>query len=139
MSDAVILLIGAIGVVIAALVLRRTRHERGASSTVVGGVVLTLAGIAAGLLLLPVEDAPSESLGAVGFVPPPPVQPGRGFAVGFGVTVNGCTNPVDVSVVAAGTRGLLDRSPSAPKGSGLVAVFPDPAGFGSAGSACRSV
>lgn len=112
MSDAVILLIGAIGVVIAALVLRRTRHERGASSTVVGGVVLTLAGIAAGLLLLPVEDAPSESLGAVGFVPPPPVQPGRGFAVGFGVTVNGCTNPVDVSVVAAGTRGYWIDHPA---------------------------
>jgi len=103
-SEAAVLLTGAVGVVIAALVLRRTRHKHAGSITVFIGLFLTLAGIAAGLLLLPVDDAPTDSLGAVGFVPPAPAQPGRGFAIGFGVKVNGCRNPVNVSVVAAGTR-----------------------------------
>jgi hypothetical protein len=103
-SEAAILLTGALGVVIAAFVLRRTRHKHAASITVFVGLFLTLAGIAAGLLLLPVDDAPTNSLGAVGFVAPAPPRPGRGFAIGFGVKINGCSNPVDVSVVAAGTR-----------------------------------
>ncbi len=127
MSETAILLTGAVGVLIATLVLRPTRHKHASLITVLVGLVLTLAGIAAGLLLLPVDDAPTASIGAVGFVPPAPARPGRGFAIGFGLTVNGCSNPVRVSVVAAGTRDYwIDHPPrrTDPAWSSFTLILP---------------
>ena len=103
MSEPAVVLVAASAVLIAVLVLRRRRLPGAGSATVLVGLFLAVAGVALGLVLLPVGDAPSDPLGAVGFVPPAPARPGRGFAVGVAVKVNGCSNPVDVSVVAAGT------------------------------------
>ena len=113
MSELAVVLFAASAVLIAALVLRRRRLHGASFATMLVGLFLAIAGVAGGLILLPVDDAPSNPLEAVGFVPPAPARPGRGFAVSVAVKVTGCSNPVDVSVVAAGTADYwLDHRPS---------------------------
>ncbi len=91
------------------------------------GVAFAAVGLGGGLLLLPVDDA-NPSLGALGFVPPQRPLPGKGFAVGMAIIVSGCSNPVKVSVVVAGTGDYWDEHPARPTESGLGAFRGDPAG-----------
>lgn len=82
------------------------RHlSRGSQATVIIGDALLIGGFVIGLVVLPQRDAPSPLPDAVGVLAPPPVlpAPGRGFAVGLATQVNGCSNPVTVTLVAAGT------------------------------------
>ena len=124
MSDPGILLVAVVSVVMALLVLRSTRHHRGGSIPVLVGLTLSVSGVAAGLLLLPIHDAPSGSLKAIGFVPPAKARPGRGFAIGVAVRVEGCSNPVSVSVVAAGTRDYWTDHKNGPLWSPFSLVLP---------------
>jgi hypothetical protein len=75
-----------------------------------GLVVFTLV---RGVDLLAVKQTPREQAEApaVGFVPPEPAKPGRGFAVGMAVEVERCDEPVHVTLVAAGTAEYWHDNP----------------------------
>jgi hypothetical protein len=105
-------LITAASLVIVAVLLRRSRVPRALVISLGAGVSLAAAGFGAGMMLLPVSDPPQASLGAIGFVPPQHPLPGKGFAVGVAVNASGCSNPVQVSVVVAGTRDYWAEHPS---------------------------
>jgi hypothetical protein len=66
-----------------------------------------------GVDLLGTSQPPREraEAPAVGFVPPQPPRPGRGFAVGVGVTVRSCDEPVHVKLVGAGTAEYWEDHP----------------------------
>ena len=66
-----------------------------------------------GIELLGSKQPPREQAEApaVGFVPPHRAKPGRGFAVGMGVEVDTCEEPVHVTLVAAGTAEYWRDSP----------------------------
>ena len=79
-----------------------------------------LLGFAALLIIGPVivgvqalgESSPERTEpSSVGFVPPMPAKPGRGFSVGLVAHVRSCDEPIAVTVVAAGTAEFwLDRA-----------------------------
>lgn len=58
-----------------------------------------------GVELLGAKQPPREraEAPAVGFVSPHPAKPGRGFALGLGIEVESCDEPVHATLVAAGT------------------------------------
>ena len=67
-------------------------------------VVLLIAGpILIGVFALSQESPERKEPASVGFVPPLGGKPGRGFTVGLVARLRSCEEPLDVTVVAAGT------------------------------------
>jgi hypothetical protein len=89
----------------------RARWAAGVITTIsLGLVVFTLVG---GVDLLGTRQPPrvQAEAPAVGFVSPKPATPGRGFAIGMGITVKRCDEPVHVKLVAAGTAEYWEDHP----------------------------
>lgn len=63
---------------------------------------------------------------SIGFVPPAPARPGRGFTMGLVARMQSCDKPLDVTVVAAGTAEYwLDRAKQLRGRSRFMFAFPD--------------
>jgi hypothetical protein len=95
---------------IVAVFSRATVFERQPRSARIAFLVTSILGIAlvgttmsVGLHYLDADEVPRGEAPAVGFVPPAPAKMHRGFALGMGVQVERCDEPVHVTLVAAGT------------------------------------
>jgi hypothetical protein len=83
---------------------RQPRRTRGAFVVLSAlAIILVAATLLKGLDLLKLESPPRGESQTIGVVPPVPPRPGDGFALGLGVTVEGCDQPVQVTLVATGT------------------------------------
>jgi hypothetical protein len=80
---------------------RRTRRAFAIFAAI--SIVLIAATLLKGLDLLKLESAPRGEPQTIGVVPPVPPRRGDGFAVGLGVEVERCDQPVHVKLVVAGT------------------------------------
>jgi hypothetical protein len=67
------------------------------------GATLVVGPLALGVPLLSQENPSRVEPASVGFVPPVLAKPGRGFTIGLVARVRDCGEPLDVTVVAAGT------------------------------------
>lgn len=66
-------------------------------------LALVVGPLAIGVPLLSEKNPTRAEPVSVGFVPPVPAKPGRGFTIGLAATIRDCDEPLDVTVVAAGT------------------------------------
>jgi hypothetical protein len=66
-------------------------------------LALVVGPLAIGVPLLTERNPTRAEPVSVGFVPPTPAKPGRGFTIGLAATIHDCDQPLDVTVVAAGT------------------------------------
>jgi hypothetical protein len=66
-------------------------------------VALVVGPLVVGILTLSEESPERVEAASVGFVPPVPAKPGRGFTIGVVARLDSCADPLDVTVVAAGT------------------------------------
>lgn len=64
---------------------------------------LVIGPLALGVPLLSQQSPRRAEPESVGFAPPVPARPGRGFTIGLVARVRDCGEPLDVTVVAAGT------------------------------------
>ena len=79
------------------------RLTRRRQLALVAGLALILGAPWLAIHVLRTDPPPPGEPAAVGFVPPEPATPGKGFALGLLVEVKGCDKRVDVTAVAAGT------------------------------------
>jgi hypothetical protein len=92
------------------------------------------AGLAIALIVVPVvlgiwilsQRSPARvEPASVGFVPPVAATPGRGFTVGLVARVRSCGEPLDVTVVAAGTAEFwLDKARAVPRAAKFRFAIP---------------